>query len=52
MLINQETGNFGDSLTSVHSAIKQYVDAKKSDAEKSTDKKKGVLKKVITSASK
>lgn len=26
---NMETGNFGDEITGVHSAIKQFVDAQK-----------------------
>ncbi len=61
MLINQEKENFGDAITGVHSAIKQYVDASKgtvewgdsyiqdSDEEDrgTKDKKKKILQKAI-----
>lgn len=43
-----ETGNFGDEITGVHSAIKQFVDAKKEDEAPDVDaSKKKILKKMV-----
>lgn len=53
---NMETGNFGDEITGVHSAIKQFVDAQKDgsnwdDGKDSTEKvdksKKKILKDLV-----
>jgi hypothetical protein len=45
---NMETGDFGDEITGVHSAIKQFVDAKKEDEAPATDaSKKKILKKIL-----
>lgn len=49
---NMEKEDFGDAITGIHSAIKQFVEAKKEDSEDSSgDNKKKILKKIVNDKS-